>query len=86
MFLPSKHVPVDQALITVGAQILLQLDSPSSISSTWSKLNDWRDRNHMKSSVPFWWFALALDTLFAMHAIDHVNGELRRRSDAAYAH
>lgn len=85
MLLPTKSIPADQAMLTIGAQILIQLDSPASISATWDRLLDWRTKNRMPSALPFWWFALTLDFLFAVNAIDLSGGELRRNSRATRA-
>jgi hypothetical protein len=79
MILPTKNVPTDQALVTVGAQVLMQLDRPSTISSVWERLCAWRTENSMPSYVPFWWFALALDFLYTIGTIELTDGTLRRR-------
>lgn len=77
MLLPSKSTTADQALITVAGQILLQLDQPRTISATWEALDDWRRENKMPATVPFWWFALAVDVLYAAGAVDLDDGTLR---------
>lgn len=78
MLLPNKSIPADQALVAVGAQILLQLDDPGSVSSIWQRLSEWRKDKKMPSAIPFWWFALALDFLYAAGALEIEDGELRR--------
>lgn len=83
MILPSKNMPTDQALVTVGAQILMQLDRPATISRVWDRLTKWRDQHQMPSLVPFWWFALALDLLYTMGAVDFSDGLIRRVSHAS---
>ena len=78
MLLPSKSIAADQALITVAGQVLLQLDRPRTVSATWDSLRSWRERHTMPSAVPFWWFALAVDVLYACGAISLSDGMLRR--------
>ncbi|MEV8392723.1 MULTISPECIES: ABC-three component system middle component 6 [unclassified Streptomyces] len=78
MLLPSKSIPSDQAMIAVGAQILIQLDEPGTVSAVWQRLAEWRQNKSMPSAVPFWWFALSLDLLYATGAVDIRDGELRR--------
>ncbi|WP_442906395.1 ABC-three component system middle component 6 [Kineococcus sp. NBC_00420] len=87
MFLPSKSIELDQALIAVAGQILLQLPDRESrsLSSTWAGVQTWRREQKMQSAVPFWWFALAVDTLYAINAIEMQDGVLRRVSHAAAA-
>jgi hypothetical protein len=38
MILPSKHLPPSRALITIGADILSQLDEPRAISELWERV------------------------------------------------
>lgn len=83
MLLPSKNVSADRALLTVGAQILIQLERPGSVSAVWERLIDWRKSEAMGSSVPFWWFALALDVLHAVGVVEWSDGILRRVEHAA---
>ncbi|WP_433179945.1 ABC-three component system middle component 6 [Actinoallomurus sp. CA-150999] len=83
MLLPSKSIPADQALLAVGAQILVQLDQPGSVSAVWDRLQEWRSARGVESALPFWWFALALDVLFAIGVVDQRDGELMRKSRAA---
>ncbi|MFR9794609.1 ABC-three component system middle component 6 [Streptomyces sp. MS06] len=78
MLLPSKSIASDQALIAVGAQVLLQLESPGSVSAVWQRLTTWRSKKNMPSAIPFWWFALSLDVLFAAGVVVIQDGELRR--------
>ncbi|MEU7551697.1 ABC-three component system middle component 6 [Streptomyces sp. NPDC044571] len=78
MLLPSKAIPSDQAMIAVGAQILMQLDRPGSVSAVWQRLIDWRQDKSMPSAIPFWWFALSLDLLYATGAVAIRDGELTR--------
>jgi len=82
VLLPSKAIPTDQALLAVGAQILIQLERPGSVSAVWDRLREWRSDRGMKSALPFWWFSLALDVLYAIGVVELYNGELMRKSRA----
>ncbi|MDR6637425.1 ABC-three component system middle component 6 [Paenarthrobacter nitroguajacolicus] len=82
MLLPSKYVQADQALVSVGGQILLQLDKPRTVPDVWRRVNKWRREHGMQSFVPFWWFSLAMDVVFTIGAIDISNGQLMRVDSA----
>ncbi|MBO2453351.1 hypothetical protein J4573_40100 [Actinomadura barringtoniae] len=85
MLLPSKAIATDQALLAVGAQILVQLERPHSVSVTWDRLLAWRSVCGMQSALPFWWFSLALDVLFALGLVELRDGELMRKTIASRA-
>jgi hypothetical protein len=77
MILPSKSISEDQALLTIGAQILDQLDAPATVNALWNRVTSLReDRN--APSLPFWWFALALDLLYSLGAVHFADGQLVR--------
>lgn len=78
MILPSKSIAEDLALITVGAQILDQLDTPGTVNSVWDRVVTFRARQKAPSNLPFWWFALALDLLYAVNAVALTDGQLVR--------
>ncbi|MEV6032247.1 ABC-three component system middle component 6 [Nonomuraea sp. NPDC052116] len=82
MLLPSKSIPADQALLAVGAQILVQLERPGSVSAVWERLQEWRTERGMRSALPFWWFSLALDVLYTIDVVEQRDGELVRKSRA----
>jgi hypothetical protein len=67
---PTKGIAPDRCLLAVGAQILLQLDEPRSVSQTWSRLKNWRAEHSHTSPVSFGWFVLALDVLYSMGAVE----------------
>lgn len=78
MILPSKNIAGDLALLTVGAQILAQLDAPGTVNAIWDRVNSYRAASNAPSSLPFWWFALALDLLYSVDAVDLEDGQLVR--------
>jgi hypothetical protein len=82
MFLPSKYVTPDQALIVLGGQVLASLHEPRTVSGTWDAVKHWRLAHNITAPVPFWWFSLALDSLFAINAIRLDDAVLSRRTIA----
>jgi len=84
MIAPTKGIAPERSLVVVGAQILRLLDQPMTVSQTWTRLREWRNTNGHHAPVPFWWFALALDVLYALGVVE-LDQELltRRRVDVA---
>lgn len=78
MILPSKHLPQDRALLTVGAVILRHLSHPITVSALWEKMP--RDAVDHKAPLPIRYdgFVLALDLLFLIGAIELREGLLVR--------
>ncbi len=72
MILPSKHIPEEKALLTIGAELLNHLDHPKTMSSVWEDIRN--------STVPlsYDWFVLALDLLYTINAIEIHEGLLIR--------
>lgn len=82
MILPTKNIPTDQALLVIAGQVLLQLERPATVTSAWERFSRWREANNMPSFVPFWWFSLAVDVLYAMGSVEYSDGLLRRQNAA----
>ncbi len=78
MIVPTKSIGQDLALLTVGAQIIQQLDQPATVNAAWDRVLAVRESIAAPSALPFWWFALALDLLFAMEIIELHGGQLVR--------
>lgn len=81
MILPSKHLPQDRALLTVGGHILTFLARPKTVSALWEELNK-HDGNLTVTTprrITYDWFLLALDLLFALGTIE-LDGGLVTRS------
>ncbi len=80
MILPSKHLPQDRALLTVGATILQHLSDPVTVSALWEKMPrpvaGQKTAPHLRYDA----FVLALDMLFLMGAIELREGLLYRRA------
>lgn len=81
MILPSKHLPQDRALLTVGGQILTFLARPKTVSALWDELNR-QDRGMdaiRTRRITYDWFVLALDLLYSLGTIELENGLVARR-------
>jgi hypothetical protein len=78
MILPTKHLPPDRALLGIGAEILVQLKEPRSVSELWEAIKEVRCMTTTAAPLSFDWFVLALNLLYAISAIDQSNGILRR--------
>lgn len=70
MLLPTKGISADRALLTVGADILEVLTTPTSVSGLWERFTRARSDTHGIERVTFDWFSLALASLFAMGVIE----------------
>jgi hypothetical protein len=62
----------EKALLTVGAELLKHLDHPKTVSSVWQDMR-------YAGSVSYDWFILAIDLLYAIDAIEILDGLLMRR-------
>ena len=82
MILPSKHLPQDRALLTVGSHVLTILTHPKTVSALWEELN--RHDEGLAAARPrkvtYDWFLLALDLLYALEAIELESGLVARRT------
>lgn len=82
MILPSKHLPQDRALLTVGGHILTFLAHPKTVSALWEELN--RPTDGVTAVLPrritYDWFLLALDLLYALGTIELDSGLVTRRT------
>ncbi len=80
MILPTKHIPQDRALLTVGSHILRQLDSKKTVSALWEEISENDIKENGNPGVSYDWFILALDLLYAIDAIEIHEGLLSRRA------
>ena len=84
MIQPTKGISADRALLTIGAQVMRQIEEPSTVSAVWHSLKVWRSENGYRANLSYSWFVLALDTLHALGILSYDNGLLVKRSaDAA---
>lgn len=72
MILPTKHVSAEHSLLGVGALVLSRLGRPRTVSALWE---DVRPNSQVAT---FERFSLALDLLYAIGAVDFLDGLLQR--------
>jgi hypothetical protein len=77
LILPSKHIPPNRALLTIGGEILKQLDRPKTVSILWDSVRA-KDSIQVHGRIGYDWFVLALDLLFLTNAVEYKNGALHR--------
>lgn len=70
MILPTKHIPEDQALLGVGAELLTHLSCARTVSSLWESVRT------LPNVGTFERFVLAATLLYAVGAIDLRDGLL----------
>ncbi len=81
MILPTKHISQENALLSIGAQILKHLNRSKTVSSLWEDiLITYRDNQNSNTDISYEWFVLTLDFLFIMKAIDLKDGLLSKRT------
>ena len=78
MILPTKRLPQDRALLAVGADVLVMLDRPQTISKLWDDLKRKRGERAASAPLPFDWFLLSITLLFALGAVDLREGRLHK--------
>ncbi|UUZ71243.1 hypothetical protein LP415_19235 [Polaromonas sp. P1(28)-8] len=82
MILPTKYLPHDRALLSVGAEILAQLKEPRTVSELWECVREERMKRVAATPLSFDWFVLALNLLYAVMAVEYSNGLVRREVSA----
>lgn len=73
MILPTKHLPQERALLTVGAVLLAHLERPITVSALWQRFD-----GAVPPAPTFDWFVLALDLLYTLGAVELRDGLLVR--------
>lgn len=73
MILPTKHVPLDKSLVGAGAFVLSILAEPMTTTGIWEKVK------HASEIGTYGRFVLTLDFLYAISAIDMVDGLIVRK-------
>ncbi len=83
MILPTKHIPQDRALLTVGSHILRRLDRKKTVSALWEEVLAGYDiEQDGNPGISYDWFILTLDLLYAIEAIEIHEGLLYRRASS----
>ncbi|MGA2585654.1 MAG: ABC-three component system middle component 6 [Candidatus Aminicenantales bacterium] len=80
MILPTKRIPQDRALLTIGGQILRLLDEPKTISHVWIDIKKLRDAEPGFKPIYFDWFVLSVDLLYIVCGVELQEGKLKRKS------
>jgi hypothetical protein len=73
MILPTKHIPLDRSLLGAGAVLLLLLEAPLTPTAVWDRAKN------TPAIGTYGRFVLALDFLYAVRAIDLVDGLVVKR-------
>lgn len=72
-------MPVDRALLVIGADIIELLDQPLTVSRLWNSIVKKRQETS-QTLITFDWFVLALDMLYSLHCIEFKQGLLSKTS------
>ena len=83
MILPTKHMPQDRALLSVGSHVLMRLDRQKTVSALWEEIMaDYKDGQNANPGISYDWFILTLDLLYAIEAIEIHESLLCRRASS----
>jgi hypothetical protein len=75
VILPTKGIAPQQALVSLGAEVLRLLDDTKTVSRLW---DDFKKQKAPANPVEFDWFVLSLDLLFIVGAVEFERGRVRR--------
>jgi hypothetical protein len=77
MILPTKHLSEHRAIMTVGAEVLRNLNEPTTVSRLWEEM---KASQGAKPSIrlSFDWFVLSLDWLYLINAIAFKEGRISK--------
>jgi hypothetical protein len=78
MILPTKHLRPDRALLAVGADLLVALREPMTVSRLWDHIRDGRGDAGEPAPISYDWFVLAVDLLFMIGAVEFDRGLLQK--------
>jgi hypothetical protein len=67
MILPTKGIPPQKALVSLGAEVLRLLTETKTVSRLW---DDFRKSKEQGGEVTFDWFVLSLDLLFTLGIVE----------------
>ncbi len=74
MILPDKHITPRRSVVGMGALILKQLSQPRTVSSLWESARKIHELENFNR------FTVAVSFLFAVGAVELLNGKLQRAS------
>lgn len=75
--MPTKHVKIENALVGIGAEILIALDRGKPISSLFHDVQSRRKALDL-STIHFDWFLLALDFLYVIGTVKLEAGIIKK--------
>ena len=78
MILPTKGLRPEMTLLTIGAEILDQLEQERPLSEVWDRVRAARRKIMPSRILSFDWFVLSLSLLYALSVVEFRNGILRR--------
>ena len=79
MLMPTKHIRTENALIGIGGDILMQLDTPKTVSRLFYDMKQFREQKKL-TVLQFDWFLLSLDFLYTVDAIRFELGLIRKQN------
>ncbi len=77
MILPAKHLSPERSLTGIGGEILQAIATPKTVSETWTLVREKRSLSGIP--ITFDWFVLAVSWLYAISAVELVEGRLKRK-------
>lgn len=72
MILPTKHIPTRQSLLGLGGTVLDKIRVKQTVTRLWETCR------HHPDIKSYHQFILALDFLYAIGALEIIDGEIRR--------
>jgi hypothetical protein len=72
MILPTKHLKLSNSLLSAGATLLKNIESPKTVTLLWN------ETKNLPEIRTFERFTLGLDLLFIMGIVDFKDGMIRR--------
>ncbi len=78
MILPTKDITIEQALITAGADIIMELTKPVSVSELWLNVRE------TPSIKTYERFILALDMLHILGVVIFRDGKLVKQNPQSH--
>jgi len=78
MILPTKRITQERSLLGIGAEVLVLLDEPKTVSKLWDDFKELRLKNTPSSPVTYDWIVLTLDLLYMLGAVRIEKGLLMR--------
>jgi len=75
MILPTKRITQERCLLGIGAEVIVLLNEPKTVSRLW---DEFKRRRLEEGAVTYDWFVLALDLLYMTGTISLDKGVLER--------